>query len=52
LLARVRSGGVLLLSGIIEDRWPQVEAALRLAGCGDARVSRQDGWLAVQVVRG
>ncbi len=46
LADRVRPGGRLLLSGIIEERWPQVLAPLGAGGLVPTAVRRQDGWVA------
>ena len=46
LADRVRAGGRLLLSGIIEERWPEVSGALGAGGLVPTAVRRQDGWVA------
>ena len=46
LADRVRTGGQLLVSGIVEERWPELLEALERGRLRPTVVRRQDGWLA------
>ncbi len=50
LADRVRSGGRLLLSGIIEERWLEVRDTLAAAGLTLGALRRQGGWVAAALV--
>lgn len=49
LAGRVRTGGRLLVSGIIEERWGEVSGALGAGGLVPTAVKRQDGWVAAAI---
>lgn len=46
LADRVRARGRLLVSGIIEERWPEVGRALGAGGLVPTAVRRREGWVA------
>lgn len=49
LVAHVRSGGTVIVSGLLEDQWPEVEADL---GGAVTAVRVVDGWVSAAVVVG
>ena len=49
LVARTRAGGTVIVSGLLEDQWPDVEAVL----AGERSTVRVvDGWVSAAVVLG
>ncbi len=46
LADRVQTGGQLLMSGIVEERWPELLEALEGGGLRPTMVRHQDGWVA------
>ncbi len=44
--------GLFIASGIIEERFAEVETALEVAGFKIAKVTRREGWVAVQARKG
>lgn len=49
LTAQVASGGTLLLSGIIEERWDELAAVLAARGLSATRLLTDGGWVAASL---